>query len=417
MGRAFVECREKGKLAILILFLVVGTGQIRGRKTPPGPVLRGTINVVLANDHGIVAITDSMVTVKIPDGQGGWVYRQLPQPGEKVFQVDDRTVCTIAGFGSAPTPTVPEFVNTASGIMQRFKERLGQQSGQLTVKDKLRMLEGIFSFYLGGVANLRDIMSSEGDYSFQLLIAGYDPDGTPEVGKLVLRMIPPNSTGSATFQTVVDELSVTAVGRNLTWRIAGIGNVAARILEAPNSVPEDTAIQVYANSVRAGQPLTIEQMKELGISLKEQTAHAYREVGGPNQIAVLYNGRVQSVERPDFPLVATTHIRFDIVPGSYFSGTGPRSIAALVYVPPPHLTLFFKNSISHATQPLDYGYFSGNRFEDCWLRYREGTLRFDSSNEVINSDLIIGPALDRSSPTVKHLVKDFKWRHVTFESK
>src|ERR1700735_4007457 len=55
-------------------------------------VSRGTINVVLANQNGIIALTDSMVTA----GR-----KQLREPAQKLFKLDDRTVCTIAGFLSS----------------------------------------------------------------------------------------------------------------------------------------------------------------------------------------------------------------------------------------------------------------------------------------------------------------------------
>jgi len=406
--------------AVAAFFLIVVTNQTCAAKKNSAPVLRGTINLILANDQGMVAITDSMVTDERPDGHGGFIYQQRPEPGEKLFQIDDRTVCTIAGFASAATPTLPEFVNSASEMMQRFKQRLNQQSqrnAQLTVKDKLRMLEGIFTLYIEGVANLR---GDDRNYSFELLIAGYDPDGKPKIGGLVLKTISEASpTGSPMRATRTDQLFVSpVVGRNLAWLVAGIPNHATEILQHADAWAADAAVQAYVNSMKSGKPLTIEQMKELGISLKEHTARAEPMVGGPSQIAILANGRVQQpLEHPSFAPVATANVRFDIFAGASLSGGGRGSTAIVVFLPPPKLTLFFKNSFSHTTQPLDDGYFSGNHFEDCWLRYRSGTLQFDDSNQVVNSDLIIGPKLDRNSPTVKHLMKDFKWRHISFEDK
>ena len=70
-------------------------------------VAHGTINIVLANENGLVVLTDSMITA----GD-----RQLPEPGQKLFKLDDRTVCAIAGFVSAPAPIRALYTSTSAII-------------------------------------------------------------------------------------------------------------------------------------------------------------------------------------------------------------------------------------------------------------------------------------------------------------
>src|SRR5213593_3458882 len=70
-------------------------------------ITRGTINVVMGNENGLVALTDSMLTEVLPNG----VPRQLPTPGQKLFQLDRTSVCTVAGFIAAPIP-FPEVEHT-----------------------------------------------------------------------------------------------------------------------------------------------------------------------------------------------------------------------------------------------------------------------------------------------------------------
>jgi len=55
----------------------------------------GTVTVVLANQHGLVAVTDSRLSNRgIPLGSG-----------KKLFQIDDHTICTVAGWFGVPGPT------------------------------------------------------------------------------------------------------------------------------------------------------------------------------------------------------------------------------------------------------------------------------------------------------------------------
>jgi 20S proteasome alpha/beta subunit len=95
----------------VLLFLTSYSRQLYGQ-TPP--VIRGTINVVFANANGIVALTDSRLSARTPSGQ----LRALSQPGQKLFQLDEATVCTFAGFAEAPVDSFPEVINNSAGILQ-----------------------------------------------------------------------------------------------------------------------------------------------------------------------------------------------------------------------------------------------------------------------------------------------------------
>jgi hypothetical protein len=105
----------------------------------PYPVVKGTINVVVANDLGIVVLTDSMLSSKVPDDHGGWKYRQLPDPGQKLFQIDDQTIVTFAGFASAPTP-VPDLLSNVSAIIGRYLGFL-RQTKSATVTEQLTLMQ------------------------------------------------------------------------------------------------------------------------------------------------------------------------------------------------------------------------------------------------------------------------------------
>src|SRR5947209_12189144 len=63
----------------------------------------GTINVVVANDNGLIVLTDSMLTEFRRGLNGILTQGQLKDPAQKLFRIDDKTVCAFAGFASAPT--------------------------------------------------------------------------------------------------------------------------------------------------------------------------------------------------------------------------------------------------------------------------------------------------------------------------
>ena len=172
----------------LVLVLVCSTGVVSGMSVGQHEsghsILRGTLNVVLANKNGFVVITDSMVTAI-----SGQEVVQLSDPAQKLFQLDERTVATIAGFGSGEIPTAPEFNTSAAGILARYIRQLGNRPDS-TLSEKLTSLSFTFNFYLSSYANIRDVILGDtppGNYEFQSLLAGYDPDGTPRIARLILR--------------------------------------------------------------------------------------------------------------------------------------------------------------------------------------------------------------------------------------
>lgn len=390
---------------------------------PPGPILKGTINVVIADDRGIVALTDSMVTETFANARGVRISRQRSDPGQKLFRIDDRTVCTIAGFASADTPSLPEFLNNASAIMGRYEDRLRDLPG-LSIEDKLGLLEAVFSHYLEGIANIRELTSSEGDYYFELLIAGYDPDGTPEVGRLILRMVSETEGGATILHAVAQERRVVAVpaGQPPLILLAGKRDVAAGLLKNQAPWRIDEAVSAYEDSVRLGITLSTEQMRALAISLKEHTAAVDNEVGGANQIAILSSGRVQSTEQPNFapiPLIGFKFLIFTRVTMDNTNGV----VRPVNGIPAPegfpygiltlgNFALYFKSTFVGVRQDLDDSYYSGNVFRDCLLTYNGGRMTFEKSNQVFDCDLLLGPKADQDSPGVQQLLRNFKWRNV-----
>jgi hypothetical protein len=402
-------------LVTLLCGLVAGQALADDTNVPPSPILSGTINVVIADGQGIVALTDSMVTETFLNERGIRTSKQRAEPGQKLFRIDDHTVCTIAGFGSADTPSLPDFLNNASAIMGRYEDSL-KNFPPLSVADKLELLETVFSHYLMGVANIRDSMSGEGDYYFESLIAGYDPDGTPEIGGLILRMVSRETKGRKVFFPVTQDRRVIPIPSDAApvVLLAGKKEAAAQFLKNPIPWRIDDATAAYEDSISAGMPLSTEQMKAFAIILKQHTADIDEQVGGPNQIAVLSAGHVQPLEQPSFAPILLAGFRFQIFAMETVDRGLSRSKSLMygISASPQSFGLYFKNSFTGVRQDLDSSYYSGNVFKECLLSYDGGRLEFEKSNQVIDSDLLIGPNARRDSPEVQRLLKDFRWRKV-----
>jgi hypothetical protein len=261
-------------------------------------------------------------------------------------------------------------------------------------------------------------MSSGQDYYFELFIAGYDPDGTPQIGSLRLGMVSePVGVGvGSLFVPITQERVVIPVTQRLNVYVHGVSDLALAILHNPTSWNSDPAVAAYENAVKLDKPLSIEQMTALAISLKGHTADRYREVGGPNQIAVFKAGRMQSFEQPSFPPIPLTGFRFVIFATMTIGGSnGPlKPIRTFGIVAPGAFPLYFNDAFTRVRQELGNSYYARNVFKECILSYEGGTVEFEKSNQVIDSELLIGSSVRRDSPEVKQLLKDFQWQKVEF---
>jgi 20S proteasome alpha/beta subunit len=155
--------------ALMVLLFSTGPLITETRATDDS-VAHGTINVVLGNENGIVILIDSMITL-----DNHW---QSPDPAQKLFKLDDRTVCTFAGFAAAPGPG-DFFYTSASAIIREFSRQLSLTSQPLSLDEKLQALSYIFARQLTALANLRDAAKQVTDpsaYLVQLTVAGYDID-------------------------------------------------------------------------------------------------------------------------------------------------------------------------------------------------------------------------------------------------
>ncbi len=374
-------------------------------------VVHGTINIALGNGNGLVVLTDSMVTEMHPEGA-----RQRPEPGQKLFKLDDRTVCAIAGFASAPARSaqatsppvaIPDLNTNASAIIHEYVRQSALQSRQ-SIAEKLRALASLFKMHLAMIANVRDAAGNPTPidaYRFQLIVAGYDIDDKPKIGRIALQM--KNYNGD--FLSEVEDASISDVAERLIWKSNGMPDIATQILLHPESRPRDEVFGAYATSFRdnRGRSLTVKQMVELAKKLAYCTSKVHPEVGGPNQVAVFTKLQPVSIDQPTFPEPPRPLFRFSLVVDSHFSYSSvvfakgsPAVFVRCVWVGMQH--------------ELTGHYYIGSEFTNSVLVYDGGIVNLGDTNRVTNSVLVIGPHAKPDEETVRRLRKAFAWSQVLY---
>jgi hypothetical protein len=389
--------RHRLTVVILALLMVWVLSSTTARAQSDDVLVHGTINVALGNKNGIVVLTDSMLT----DGGG----HQLAQPGQKLFKLDDRTVCSIAGFASATAP-IPDLNASTSAIIREYVRESAPQVGQ-SIAERLRALAFLFDMQLSAISNVRDAggyTTSINAYAFQLIIAGYDIDDKPKIGRITLRI----TKDQDSLVPVIESGEVVEVKEKLIWRLNGMPEIAARILQHPDTSIRDEVIQQYAAGLRAddGSSLTVDQMVELAKRLAFYTGKAYPEVGGPNQFAVLQPSHAMRIEQQIFPEPAKPLIRFSLMVASKFRGTNSFRTAPGVPV------IFVRCSFADMQRKIDGDFFIGSTFTDSVLAYDGGTVNLGDTNKVINSALLIGALVRPDTEVLRRLSRAFPWARV-----
>jgi proteasome subunit B (beta)-like protein len=391
----------KTSAAIFLLVTTLWASPIWAQQLVDNSVVHGTVNIAFGNKNGIVVLTDSMLT---RDG------RQLDSPGQKLFRLDDQTVCAIAGFVQAPAVFPDLSTQTASVIREyvTISERLPPQS----LADRLRNLMSIFQGYLNLISNTR-LASAQPtpleNYELAIIVAGYDLHGKPKIGKvrLTLRWF------LDTLKATVKESTVENVSENLTWKLNGMPDVAERYLQHPELVRDDPDLNTYKDSMHldGGSSLTTEQMVALAKRLAYYTALEHPEVGGNNQIARLtapHSLKIEPVHFDDPPLpIVNYHLELQ---GHFVNNAG--EITAMW--PRGKHGIFIRCSFSGTkqSQELDGNYYIGSQFRDTVLAYDGGKVGFDNTNRVTNSVLVVGPLIRPDDATVRRLAQEFTWLRI-----
>ena len=424
--------------AILLTALLVATAT-EAQNTQPGFNIErshGTVNVILANGDSLVAVTDSMLTFGT---------HHAPE-GIKLYKVDDKTICTVAGFYSESGPS--ESNSLALLLPQAMNDAIGSEGGShQPFSQRVAALARIVDFELTAhlqalVASNVPVDLSSPTFIVELTVAGYDEDNSLELAEITLApTIGPDGVSFISVkrprgpETPRCELTaepkmefgfpgpsnfigtsvlVYKVGKSLFCDIAGKPIVAEHMLNRPYLYPHDTVMQMYSQAMDANRALSSDELRELAIYLEKQTAdeegrNGSFEVGGPVIIAMLSGGAM--IEEPPPAAAHDTgsalrawnvrEYRRNCAPGSQQYGIKRVTPESQIQV-----------IMSNCNQFID-GIFHDSIFINSRLKYA-GTLPllFADSNVITGSTLELGPAVNLQRPDVVKLICSFKWQAV-----
>lgn len=366
---------------------------------------RGTVNIALANANGIVLLTDSAQSYK---QSGVWHHTQ---PVQKLFRLDDRTVCSIAGFASETGWPHPQLDTEVSGIIADFKDQLARQP-VAEVDAKLRGIGFLVGHYLDVITNRQEVVNPSstavGEYEFQVIVAGYDPDGQSRIEKLVLVPVVPNAAQGRKYWTHSTRLELPTEEHGLSYLLGGIPYVSRKILESPEEFPGSPAIRSYARSKKANgrDLLTVEQLAALASAMAKKTANHplfTGFVGGDDQIAILTKGKIAKLDQPSFA-APPRPLKFALM-------VSPSVVGAQYLVTSPDVSfLWIRTRFTGFRNPrlrLDNQFFYKCEIRDSIVEYSGGLTDFGPTNTVVNSMLF--PAYVNSLEEVNRILKAFPW--------
>jgi 20S proteasome alpha/beta subunit len=389
--------RMVGSLSVIFLLPLLA---VAGQNPADDSIIHGTINIALGNENGLVVLTDSMITAGT---------QQLSEPGQKLFKLDDRTVCSIAGFVSAQAASaraaVPDLNVSTSAIIHEYIRQSVRQAPQ-SIAERLHTLSVIFRINLSAIANVRDALGNAtgtDGYRFQVIVAGYDTDDKLKIGRITFR------TDNTSLSSDVEDASISDVQQQLMWRLNGMPDVAIQILQHPEAGPKDPAIDLYATSLHenGGRSLTVDQMVQLAKRLAYYTSKAHPEVGGPNQVAVFKKSQIVSIDQPTFPEPPRPLFRFSLVVNSHFTYSS-------VVFGKGNTSVFVRCSWTGMQHELDGHYYIGSRFTNSVLIYDGGDVNIGDTNLVADSMLLLGPHAIFENEVVRRLTTTFPSLRVAY---
>ena len=264
-----------------------------------GDALHGTINVVFANAHGVVALTDSRLS------SGG---KRTDFEGRKLFRIDEHTVCTIAGWYANTGPSLdgkssPAAI-TVGEAMNLFLHELGVQ--RMSIVEKARYIAHILALSLSVSESVSD-SSGRKDASPSdsiLTVAGIE-SGLPTI--VQTRLTPKRDGKTWIFDEGLPNIQT--YKDHLIYAIAGIDTVATPFLQrAGTTEPEavyagerSEILSLYRESMQKdrGSNIALSDLKLTAQSLELLTSQLDpEEVGGSVQSAVLDRQNGMEFEQP-----------------------------------------------------------------------------------------------------------------------
>jgi hypothetical protein len=444
-----------------VLFPAASFGQASAINTPSTHVStsedrvkssHGTVNVILASHGTIVAVTDSMLSFANPEGH--------EPTGIKLFKIDDRTVCTMAGlYSESGFANMDSLTLLIPKMMQTFISDVENRPDKMQFWYKAAWLQYRALNTINSHLNALQFSHSDLDVNsispLELTLVGYDDDNLLRIADITLY---PRKTGSlinfvpgnrpkdadkplCSLSTSIDRVRdpffnmspffnpentpvVRFINEAFFCEIAGIPHVAEEILNSPGTYGDIQAIHVFIEANKQGRYLRLEEVRNLAIELERQTALSESQngkfrVGGNPQITILQNGKVveSPTEGPKIPSTLGEDLGGMLMRNPK-TDCGQSKHPGMVIGPGITTIQIVQGLISNCNYDLDGLMFTETTFTNDQVYYSgRAPLLFAPSNIVNSSSLHLGEGVDFHNEQVKHLACDFPWTAIYRGSK
>lgn len=427
--------------SILLCIPFVGLSQ----SSQSGIAAHGTVNIFLANGNGLIAVTDSKISAQ--SGPLGY--------GQKLFKLDDRTICSIAGFFSWSGPVmpgnIPSMLPTSAPAVLNGYIQDHQRYLKLHQNDPQSLqstFSGVLKAWTDGLDLMRETQGIFGqqikanEFKTVITIAGYER-GELWVGQTAVIL----DTGKKSFTLEPTIPVLHEVGNRLSYVLAGEYLEVLSILNTPSKYGySNPSLAAYYKSQKAdqGSSLNLADLKALAEKLESIAAREHpSDVGGQMQFAVLSDDNVSYFDSPPSSqpsALGHESMRTNARNGYRFGNTYTGSIepsmldnfSQLGYnseiknglfmmrrLPPATFYLVKSDSFTNELVELGGLVILGSTFTKCTLLYDGSPIVFFSDkNTLVDTDLLLGPHTSRGAPFVKDFRKMYpdvrisQWRNI-----
>jgi hypothetical protein len=363
-----------------------------------GEVVRGTVIMAIGNSNGIVVLTDSKQTVLGPSG-----FRPLGEPAQKLFKLDESTICAIAGIGAIGVQGFPEFFTYTGGIVTEYGKQIRPYDGKLPIARKITGLSGLLQNHFSLLADIKDIVEPfPYQYGVEIILAGYDIDGKLKIETVDLLGVKGANSEGHPYWGFREASSEIVVNDSLKYSVRGIKSVGDFVLGEASRYSRDQEISDigWTTAKDNGAFVNLQQILEISRYVKARTAEAYPMfVGGPDQVAILAGGKAQIIDQPNFPELRAPTPLAVIANSNIADRTATRGNIYCVWLG----SFTSLNNID-----LRHNIFIDSEIRDSFVEY-DGGFYFLSNTRIVNSVLLLGPHALPSSREVKELLDAYPW--------
>ena len=378
-----------------VLVLVLATSLVLRAQGQQADPTHGTVNVILANENGVVVVTDSQLSFQ----------HRKRGTSQKLFRLDDSTVCSIAGFYNVPGPSTGDVFPAATAIPELMALYRTKVNASASLQSKLDSMLQVFSFNMAFVAAARGRDAIGSNDESVVTMVGFENKQPVILGATLAPEV-----ADGMLEYVVRDRSRVEVGNTLVHRVTGFDDVAEHALTTPASMlgDSDAILRYLAESQIKdhGASLTLEDMAQIGRALTRATSQRHPiEVGGPYQTAVLADGKIQSFDAlstdPRVFLGARARVS-----QSYFGRSDGRDEA--IQFPPYVIKLIDGATYDNDYQPLDNIMIVNSHFKHSHLTYGGNPRSYFAANNTLEDCvLIVQPTVSEQSAFLVDFRRNF----------